>query len=80
MVLVLMVGVVDMPMRMEHRLMDVVMAVPFREMKPHAHAHQERCQPEHAGRRFLKEHYGHRRPNERCGGKIRARPGCPKPP
>jgi len=32
MVYVLMVGIVDMPMHMEHRLVDVVMAVAFREM------------------------------------------------
>lgn len=59
---VLMVRVVDVRVRMLHRLVHMVMIVMLREMQPYADCHQQAGCKQLGGHRFLQERQGRNRP------------------
>jgi hypothetical protein len=60
-----MVFVMDVFVRMRHGLVFMVMLMPFGQMQPHAHRHQDRCGDELIGARFIEQHDRENGPKER---------------
>ena len=44
--LMLVMFIMHMPMSVLHGLMLMIMGMPFRQVQPHTHGHQRRCNPE----------------------------------
>lgn len=64
--------IVYMIMRVIHRPMQVIVAVVFRQVQPHAQRHQRGGNPKCMRRGFAEKQNRHRSPHKRCRGKIRA--------
>ena len=74
-VFVLMMFVVPVGVIVDQTLVAMNMHMSLSNMQPHPNRHHSRCNPEHATRPLGENNQRHRRTEERCNGKIGARPG-----
>ena len=72
--LVLMVLVMGMGMALLQGV--VAMLMPLRQMKPHAKAHQQGCEPERCACNFTKNNQSHGRSDEGSSRKVSPSASC----